>query len=226
MPVRFFYKHKISEPQNVSHSKWVDYLSEHYNKPGVRVLEVGSRVVTGENFRSKFDKAEYTGFDFHPGKNVDVVGDAHKLSVYFEEESFDLIFSSAVFEHLHMPWVVAEEVHKLLKVNGCVFVETHFSFSSHERPWHFFQFSDMGLRALFNDGLGFDLLDSGMSNPMFGHFSHRSDAYLRYSPIIELYCHSEILCKKRESVGDFTWKDVDIDEVVNGTRYPFINKFD
>ncbi len=35
---------QVSEPNNVSHSKWVDYLSEHYNKPGMRVLEIGSRV--------------------------------------------------------------------------------------------------------------------------------------------------------------------------------------
>jgi hypothetical protein len=34
-------------------------------------------------------------------------------------------------------------------VGGVLFVETHFSFSSHERPWHFFQFSDMALRVLF-----------------------------------------------------------------------------
>ena len=72
------------------------------------------------------------------GPNVDIVGDAHRLSSYFDEaEPFDLIYSSAVFEHLAMPWVVAGEIAKLLKVGGCVFVETHFSFTSHERSWHF-----------------------------------------------------------------------------------------
>ena len=57
--------------------------------------------------------ASYVGFDFYPGENVDVVGDAHKLSSYFgHDEKFDLIFSSAVFEHLHMPWIVAQEIQK------------------------------------------------------------------------------------------------------------------
>lgn len=119
-----------------------------------------------------------------------------------------------------MPWVVAEEIQKILKIDGCIFVETHFSFSSHERPWHFFQFSEMGLRALFNEGLGFDLVDYGLSNPMVGYFSHKADKYLRYRPVVELYCHSEILCRKRESIKDFSWRNLDIDQVVMGTRYP------
>ena len=29
------------------------------NKPGIKVLEIGSRVVTGANLRGPFDKAEY-----------------------------------------------------------------------------------------------------------------------------------------------------------------------
>lgn len=156
LPFRFW-MNKISPPENVSHSDWVDFLSKSFNKKGLRILELGSRNVTGANLRSKFSVADYVGFDFYAGENVDVVGDAHKLSSYFNgQEKFDLIFSSAVFEHLHMPWVAALEIQKMLKIGGFVFIETHFSFSSHERPWHFFQFSDMGLRALFNDSLGFD----------------------------------------------------------------------
>ena len=145
--------HMVQEPEFVSHSKWVSYLSSNFNKPGVRILEVGSRNVTGGASRKPFSQADYVGFDFYEGENVDVVGDAHKLSSYFDNQQFDLIFSSAVFEHFHMPWIVAQEIRKLLKVEGYVFVETHFSFNAHEIPWNFFQFSDMGLRALFNSGL-------------------------------------------------------------------------
>jgi hypothetical protein len=214
-------KHEIPPPTNVSHSHWADFLSKTFNERGVRVLEIGSRNVTGDNHRARFSRADYLGFDFYPGENVDVVGDAHRLSSYFEgQERFDLIFSSAVFEHLHMPWVAVIEIQKMLKAGGFVFIETHFSFSSHERPWNFFQFSDMGLRALFNDSLGFDLIDSGMSNPIAGYFAGAADGYLRYLPVIELYCHSEILCRKRSEVGDFEWSKVTLDEIVDGTRYP------
>lgn len=216
-----FRKNRIPAPTWVGHAQWPDYLAEKFNKEGVRILEIGSRDVTGHPLRSKFPLASYTGFDFYPGNNVDIAGDVHRLSSYFPPgEKFDLVFSSAVFEHLHMPWVVAIEISKVLAVGGFVFVETHFSFSSHERPWHFFQFSDMGLRSLFNRSLGFDLIDSGMSNPIVGYFDHTSDRNLRYRPVAELYCHSGILCRKRCDHLDFDWTSVDIDGVVEGSRYP------
>ena len=214
-------KNKVSPPATVSHGEWAGFLSAKFNKAGLRVLEIGSRNVTGNNLRSLFSEATYVGFDFYPGENVDVVGDVHKLSSYFkQDERFDLIFSSAVFEHLHMPWVAALQIQKLLKLGGFVFVETHFSYASHERPWHFFQFSEMGLRALFNEALGFDLIDGGMSNPIAGYFAHDAQSYLKYQPVTELYCHSEILCRKRCEVEGFDWSQVDIDGVVNGSRYP------
>ncbi len=220
IPFRFR-KDRIAPPDTVRHSNWPEQLAGRFNHEGLRVLEIGSRNVTGRNLRRTFSKATYVGFDFYGGENVDVVGDAHRLSSYFAaDQRFDLIFSSAVFEHLYMPWVVAVEIQKLLKVGGHVYIETHFSYSSHERPWHFFQFSDMGLRALFNDSLGFDLIESGMSNPICGYFGPRADRYLRYQPVAELYCHSAILCRKRTEVAGFDWNRVAIDEVVGGARYP------
>lgn len=212
----------VPTPSNVSHANWRPYLYELANKQGMRILEVGSREVTGKSIdRDMFDKATYIGFDYYAGDNVDVVGDVHQLSSYFnEDEKFDLIYSSACFEHFAMPWIVAEEISKLLKVNGYIFVETHFSFSSHERPWHFFQFSDMALKVLFNKNLGFECLDTGMSNPIIGRFSKFADSYLRYRPISGLYCHVEFLGQKFKEVNDFDWRTLDLDDAVDQSKYP------
>lgn len=196
------------------------YLCEAVNHPGKNVLELGSREVTGRSLaRQLFARARYVGFDYYPGANVSVVGDAHKLSEYFEEQ-FDLIYSSAVFEHLAMPWTVAAEIAKLLKPGGLVYVETHFSFSSHERPWHFFQFSDMGLRALFPSRMGFECVEAGMSNPIVGRFSSLADAELMCKRVTGLYCHSHFLGRKIRDVPDFDWKNVRLEESFAGTRYP------
>lgn len=206
----------------VSHQKWQKYLYGIGNKQGMRILEIGSREVTGQSSaRKEFSNAKYIGFDFYPGNNVDVVGDAHKLSSYFEgEEKFDIIYTSACFEHFAMPWIVATEIAKLLKVGGIVFVETHFSFSSHERPWHFFQFSDMALKILFSPVLGFDCIEAGMSNPLVGRFSSLADGYLKNEPVAGLYCHSEYLGRKIRDVVDFDWGKVDLIDFVGGTKYP------
>ncbi|CRF35760.1 type 11 methyltransferase [Brachyspira suanatina] len=207
--------------KKVNHSNFTAYLKDTFNKKGMRILEIGSRVVTGYCFRNDFNNAEYIGFDYHNGENVDIVGDAHKLSSYFnKDEQFDLIFSSAVFEHLAMPWKVAEEISKLLKIGGTVFIETHFSFSSHERPWHFFQFSDMALKSLFSPALGFECIEAGFSNPIIGRFSTLSSPYLVNRPVTGLYCHSEYLGKKIRDVKDFNWNDMTVDKIIPNTEYP------
>lgn len=208
----------------VSHQHWRKYLYQVANRPGLRVLEIGSREVTGiSHAREGFSMADYIGFDYYAGRNVDVVGDAHRLSSYFPPgERFDLIYSSACFEHFAMPWLVAVEISKLLNVGGLVFVETHFSFSSHERPWHFFQFSDMALKVLFSEALGFECLEAGMSNPIVGRFSSLADDYLKNRPVSGLYCHTEYLGKKTREVDfhDFDWSRLDLSKLVEGTSYP------
>ena len=213
---------EIRAPRLVSHQKWQNYIYEIGNKPGLKILEIGSREVTGHsNARKQLSNAEYIGFDYYAGPNVDVVGDAHKLSSYFKEGTqFDIIYSSACFEHFAMPWLVASEIAKLLKVGGIVFVETHFSFVAHERPWHFFHFTDIALKTLFSPTLGFECLDSGMSNPIVGRFSSLADKYLRNKSLKGLYCHSEYLGKKNKNVQDFDWSKVELADVVGDTKYP------
>jgi len=191
-------------------------------KCGMRVLEVGSRRVTGAtSIRNEIEaqNGTYIGFDIYPGDNVDVVGDAHKLSDYIEGQ-VDLVYSSAVFEHLAMPWIVAEEIAKVLKVGGSLLIETHFSYSSHERPWHFFQFSDMGLKSLFSPALGFRSIEAGMCNPMVGRFSALADQYLKRRRINGLFCHSNIYAEKVRDVPSFSWKHAQISELVPDTAYP------
>lgn len=211
----------VPRTQLVSHRNHLNHLESAGNRPGIKILEIGSREVTGKsNARKRFAAAHYVGFDYYPGENVDVVGDAHRVSHYFGQEEFDIIYSSAVFEHFAMPWVVATEIAKILKVGGIVFVETHFSYSSHERPWHFFQFSDMALKSLFSPALGFECIEAGVSNPIIGRFSYFADEYLKFTPVTGLYCHSEYLGRKIKHVDHFDWNKVALEELVQGTAYP------
>lgn len=209
----------VAHDDDISHDNWVNYLSHSFNKNGVRVLEIGSRNVTGSCLREKFNQAEYIGFDYYPGENVDVVGDAHKLSSYFEQK-FDLIFCSAVFEHLAMPWKVSMEIIKLLKVNGCVFIETHYSYSSHERPWHFFQFSENALDVLFPQKFGMECIKKGCSNLIEGRFSEYASEYLMGRLVGGLYCHSEYLGIKTKEIKDLSWDDIELEDVTKSTVYP------
>lgn len=91
---------------------------------------------------------------------------------------------------------------------------------ANERPCIFFQFSDMGSKALFSNAFGFECIDSRMSNPIVDRFSSLADRYLRNKPVPGLYCHSEFLGKKIKKVNDFSWNNVNLSEVVGDTKYP------
>ena len=206
--------------QLTAHATFADRVVEAGDKPGYRILEIGSREVAGgPPMRGRLSHAEYVGFDYYPGPNVDVSGDAHRLSDLVQGR-YDVIYSTAVFEHLAMPWVVAEEIARVLKPGGLVFIETHFSYSSHERPWHFFQFSDMGLRALFSPALGFECVEAAMQNPIVGRFSAYADRYLRFQPVRALYCHSNIVARKVRDVEGFSWREAALESVAGPTAYP------
>lgn len=199
-------------PKFARHREIYKWLSTFANNKDCSVLEIGSRKVQiPREFQwvAFMPDCHYTGIDVHPGENVDVVGDAHQLHKYFRPASFDVVVSLAVFEHIAMPWVVAEQIAKVLKVGGYVAIETHFSFSEHELPWHFFQFNNRGLEILFNSLLGFEVIDSGLSNPLVGRFSNYAAEYLRGRSVYQLYCHSSIIARKvREPVADFSWDKV------------------
>jgi hypothetical protein len=202
--------------------EWVRSVGANKN---FRVLEIGSRsVVSNALWKSVIPNCDYTGFDVLAGENVDVVGDAHRLSEYFKPQSFDLVISFAVFEHLAMPWIVAEEISKVLDIGGFLCAETHFSFSEHELPWHFFQFNNRALELLFCPELGFEIIDSGLDNPIVGRFSQYSSDYLRGRLVSDLYCHSSIIVKKIRSNDlkeneQFDWRNVAL-RVCKESMYP------
>lgn len=209
----------VPTDMDICHQNWKTYLQNNFNKPGMEILEVGSRNVTGHPLRNYFSEANYTGFDYYAGENVDVVGDAHELSKYFDKK-FDLIFTSAVFEHLAMPWKVSTEIIKLFKVNGFVFVETHYSYGSHERPWHFFQFSENALDVLFPEKFGMKCIKKGCSNLIEGKFSEYASEDLAGMGIMGMYCHSEYLGQKIADVDDLSWDHLQLADVVRSTEYP------
>ena len=133
------------------------------SKPGDRVLEIGSRARSGNTYRFLVHpEVEYVGIDIAEGPNVDVVGDAHHLSRYVSGQ-FDTIFSISVFEHLLMPWMVALEMNKVLKIGGTAYIQSHPSFPLHDQPWDFWRFSKDAWDGLFNAHTGFEIVDKGQA---------------------------------------------------------------
>jgi SAM-dependent methyltransferase len=89
-----------------------------------RILEVGSKYVNGsvrpliEKF---FNPKEYIGVDIEKGKFVDVVCDAENLVDYFGKETFDVVISTELLEHVKDWRKVINNMKEVLKPNGYIY---------------------------------------------------------------------------------------------------------
>ncbi|HUA78067.1 MAG TPA: methyltransferase domain-containing protein, partial [Acetobacteraceae bacterium] len=137
------------------------------NARGLEVLEIGARLLPNhaEAPRERFPKARrYVGMDVHPGPMVDIVGDVHELSRLVGCASFDAVVSSAVLEHLAMPWIVAGEINRVLRPGGLTYHIAPQSWPVHEEPNDFWRFTDEALKLLFGEPFGFEVLSAGMAD--------------------------------------------------------------
>ena len=188
-----------------------------------RVLEIGSRVI--HTSRRGLFSGDYVGFDYHDGNNVDVVGDAHRLEDYFERESFDGVLSCSVMEHLAMPWVVAQQINKVLKVGGYTYQHVPLNWPVHELPWDFWRFTAEGLKVLFSEQMGFEIISWSYSAPTSTYLNsapsdpNSTAAWLhRVHPHGMSFGSASILARK---VGDYIpWEEIDLHALTLGTQYP------
>jgi len=84
--------------------------------------------------------------DVVPRGQVDVVADAHWLP--FADVSLDGVYSNAVLEHVQRPWRVADEIYRVLRPGGRIFINVPFLNIVHD-DHDYFRFTDRGLDVLF-----------------------------------------------------------------------------
>ena len=110
----------------------------------MRILNIGSGV-------GRFDSElsphlNFVNLDISLQGQVDVVADAHWLP--FPNESFHAVYSNAVLEHVQRPWRVAEEIYRVLRPEGRIFINVPFLNIIHDTH-DYFRFTDKDLDILF-----------------------------------------------------------------------------
>ena len=120
-------------------------------------LEIGSRecghTVT---FKQVFtDRAgDYLGVDMAPGPGVDVALD---LTTDFSLVSrslpkrFATIFCLSVLEHCRQPFLMAENIQRLLQPGGILYVSVPFAWEIHSFPSDYWRFTPEAVRLLFSE---------------------------------------------------------------------------
>lgn len=121
------------------------------------VLEVGSKeygTITS-TFR-EFYGSEYVGADMAEGKGVDVVVDLSRTTGPLQDGHFDLVVCCSVLEHVDLPYAMADNMVRLLRPGGKIYVSVPWVWRYHAYPDDYWRFSWSGIKALFPDSMTWD----------------------------------------------------------------------
>lgn len=97
--------------------------------------------------------------DVEARSGVDLIADAHNLDMV-ESATVDCVVTISALEHMKYPRKVVDEIHRILKPGGVLYVSVPFIFPFHSDPDDFYRFSNHGIEVLCED---FKRLDSGFN---------------------------------------------------------------
>ena len=142
------------------------YLLKYFpDISGMKVLEVGSKLDNQQSqgkhemqmtlFQKTYkdQKYEYIGTDIEEGDNVDIAVDltepdsADKIIEKFGQ--FDFVNFSNVLEHTPTPWLMVEQVSKLVKQEGMMFISSPWVHRYHRYPDDYYRYSHRAIEYLF-----------------------------------------------------------------------------
>jgi SAM-dependent methyltransferase len=110
--------------------------------PQEQILEVGG----GDRRRCL---PNHVNFEYLKFELADVHGDIHAIP--FQDDTFALVHSQAVFEHVNDPFVAARELIRVTRPGGIIVTEVAFLQPLHAVPYHFFNMTLWGVEELFKD---------------------------------------------------------------------------
>jgi len=100
-----------------------------------------------------------------------IVGDITDCTDIVADESFDIVISCDVFEHIDRPWLAAAEIARILRPGGIVITRTVWSWRNHPCPIDYWRFSPECLDFLFQPleclEKGYDLVERRQDYPGF-----------------------------------------------------------
>ena len=123
---------------------------------------------------------EYVGLEIDDeGQRVhefaDYLYDGNKMP--FDDNAFDSIFCSQVFEHVFNPEEFIKEVRRVLKTDGQLLLTVPFVWDEHEQPYDYARYSSYGL-VHFLKKEGFEIIQQRKSTPNIATIFQLINAYI------------------------------------------------
>jgi len=114
------------------------------------VLEIGSKDYgSTSSFRAFYANSEYVGVDLASGTGVDVVADLTAGTGGLPDAHFALAICCSVLEHVPKPWLMADNITRLLRPGGKLYISVPWVWRFHPYPDDYFRFSHRAIMSLF-----------------------------------------------------------------------------
>lgn len=138
-------------------------------KPEYRLLDAGAGPLRYKHLfvsRCKFESTDFADIFDKSSKN------RHDFTCSLDdipkpEHSYDVVLNTQVLEHVEFPQKVVNELHRILKPGGQLFMTTPQSWGLHGAPYNFYFFTRFGLESMFKQA-GFRVV---MIEPRGGFFA-------------------------------------------------------
>lgn len=151
-------------------------ISQHLS--GGKLLDVGCG---SKPYEKMFDVEEYIGIDIevsghnHSSSKVDKFYDGKKIP--FEDEYFQNVFASEVFEHVFNIDELLDEINRVLKSGGKLGFTCPFVWDEHEQPYDFARYTSFAVEHLLATH-GFKLVTLTKSTGYFETVMQMLSAYI------------------------------------------------
>jgi SAM-dependent methyltransferase len=159
-------------------------IARQYFDPGMKVLEIGPDGVP-TTFQSIVDDSsiEWDTIDLKEKPNVTFTA-ISEYSFPFADDTYDIVVSANVIEHVRRIWVWVRELTRICKPGGLVITIAPVSWPFHEVPYDCWRIYPEGMKALYEDSgleVVFSRFGSWEAREYVSHIPGRSHP-ARYPP--------------------------------------------